>query len=489
MKIFGYDISVRKAPAEQTEQLVKRSYDAAATTRHNKTHWAFADGRDANSIIFQDLPTLRNRCRYECRNNGYAEGIIDTIANDIVGTGPTPQLDSENKNINEIEDKFNDWLEDCDIEGGCLADLLQIAGGWSQCESGEGLIAFKNLKGASPKEVSLRLLAIEPDRLYTPYSLVGNSLLDNTIRDGIKFDEDGRPSIYYISKYHPGAMWTTGVDDFVQVPASQIIHLYRKKRAGQSRGVPWISSSLPLFAALRRFTLATLDSAETAANQSGILTTETDVDDTDATYMAGEEVEIPRNSFLTVSKDSDLKQMKSEHPATTYEMFKNQIINEIARPVNMPFNVAAGNSSDYNYASGRLDWQTYFRFISVIRKWEERKALNKIFWLWYREASLIPRFFKYASNDLIKVTWHWPGSKHVDPIKEANAQRIRLGSLTTTLQDEYAEQGMDWERKLTQIKKEKDKMRELGLEMEDISKPANDPQNQDEPDKKNKERK
>ena len=27
----------------------------------------------------------------------------------------------------------------------------------------------------------------------------------------------------------------------------------------------------------------------------------------------------------------------------------------------MPFNVAAGNSSGYNYASGRLDWQTYFR--------------------------------------------------------------------------------------------------------------------------------
>ena len=178
--------------------------------------------------------------------------------------------------------------------------------------------------------------------------------------------------------------------------------------------------------------------------------------------------------------------MKAEHPATTYDMFKNQIINEIARSINMPFNVAAGNSADYNYASGRLDWQTYFRAILVIRRWIEGAALNRIFNAWYREAIIVPGYLKYNTKDLISLTWHWPGSKHVDPIKEANAQRIRLGSLTTTLQDEYAEQGMDWERKLKQIAKEKSLMQELGLTMEDVSKPANDPQNNDDEDETGK---
>jgi hypothetical protein len=37
--------------------------------------------------------------------------------------------------------------------------------------------------------------------------------------------------------------------------------------------------------------------------------------------------------------------MKSEQPE-----FKKEILNEIARCLNMPFNVAAGNSSGYNYA-------------------------------------------------------------------------------------------------------------------------------------------
>ncbi len=37
--------------------------------------------------------------------------------------------------------------------------------------------------------------------------------------------------------------------------------------------------------------------------------------------------------------------MHAEQPATTYAEFKREILNEIARCLNMPFNVAAGNSS------------------------------------------------------------------------------------------------------------------------------------------------
>ncbi|MFA7462435.1 MAG: phage portal protein, partial [Anaerovoracaceae bacterium] len=237
-------------------------------------------------------------------------------------------------------------------------------------------------------------------------------------------------------------------------------------------------------AELRRFTSATIAAAESAANQAGILKTKVDTTDDDATYAGGEELEIPKNSWLTMPEDSDLQQMRAEHPATTYEMFKNQIINEIARCLNMPFNVAAGNSSNYNYASGRLDWQTYFRAILVIRRWLEGAALGRIFLAWYHEALMVPGYLKYATKDPVNITWHWPGSKHVDPIKEANAQKIRLGSLTTTLANEFAEQGMDWERELKQIAKEKALMKKLGLTMADIAKNQETKEEDDEDDDK-----
>lgn len=59
--------------------------------------------------------------------------------------------------------------------------------------------------------------------------------------------------------------------------------------------------------------------------------------------------------------------------------------------------------------------------------------------------------------------WFWDGREHVDPAKEANAQATRLMSHTTTLANEYAKQGRDWEAELRQRAKEIELMEELGL--------------------------
>ena len=50
--------------------------------------------------------------------------------------------------------------------------------------------------------------------------------------------------------------------------------------------------------------------------------------------------------------------------------------------------------------------------------------------------------------------WFWNGREHVDPAKEANAQATRLKNNTTTLAQEYAKQGRDWETELRQRAKE-----------------------------------
>lgn len=59
--------------------------------------------------------------------------------------------------------------------------------------------------------------------------------------------------------------------------------------------------------------------------------------------------------------------------------------------------------------------------------------------------------------------WFWDRQEHVDPLKEANAQRVRLESRTTSLASEYARQGKDWETELRQIAKEQKLMDELGI--------------------------
>lgn len=465
----------KKLPQKQRRKkiiLTQRSYDAAATNRFNVNYWIYADSKDADSLIFADLATLRNRARYEVRNNSYAKGIIETKANDIVGSGPRLQMATGGKDTDrEIEDKFYQWSENCDFSGRLsLAEIIRLAGSLQQDESGEAFIVFQNENSKEnwltyKPQVTLRLAVIEPDRVTTPLSQAV-SIYNSKMKAGIELDDNGRPIFYYISKKHPGSAFNISYGEYDKIPAYQVIHLYRQDRPGQSRGVPWLTPALPLFAQLRRYTTAVVRAAEKAASISAIIETSITEGDEDQLEV-GDEIEIPQDSILTIPGGNKLTQMKPEQPSSNYKEFKAEILNEIGRCLNMPYNVVAANSAEYNYASGRLDWQVYFRFIKTIRSWLVRVALNRIFFTWLREAMLTRNYLRYPpSLQLLKTiipTWVWPGAEHVDPVKEAAAQKIRLGNLTTSLAAEYALQGKDWERELQQVKKELELIELLGL--------------------------
>jgi capsid protein len=258
------------------------------------------------------------------------------------------------------------------------------------------------------------------------------------------------------------------------------LHWFRADRPGQARGIPDIMPALPLFAQLRRFTLAVIAAAETAADFAGILYTDAPANGEADAAEPFEPIELEKRALLTMPGGWKMSQMQAEQPATTYAEFKHEILNEIARCLNMPFNVAAGNSSGYNYASGRLDHQTYFKAIRVEQVQLEVVVLDRLLAAWFDEAVLIPDLLP-AGMGLIAEwphQWFWDGQEHVDPAKEASAQATRLANHTTTLAHEYARQGRDWEEALRQRAKELALMRELGLTPADVN-PSNNPSPQD----------
>lgn len=178
------------------------------------------------------------------------------------------------------------------------------------------------------------------------------------------------------------------------------------------------------------------------------------------------EMEFAPNMAVFTPEGWEPSQVKAEQPATTYDMFKREILNEIARCLNMPYNVAACNSSGYNYSSGRLDHQTYYKSIRVEQTHLEAVVLDRILSAWLAEAVKV-----FGLGDLGDAThqWFWDGHEHVDPAKEAAAQAQRLSTHTTTLAAEYARQGKDWETELRQRAKEVALMKELGLASAEVA--------------------
>lgn len=444
-------------------RLVVAKFDSAQTTADNRKHWANADGLSPNAAINPEVRrVLRNRARYEVANNSYAKGIVLTLANDTIGTGPRLQMLTADAEANaRIEDAFEQWSRAVDLPG--KLRTMRMA----RAETGEAFALLVNNPGVA-SQVSLDVKLIEADQVCSPLMRRGRS--DEI--DGILLDQWGNPSAYRVLKRHPGDSnaLRVSIDDLLTydtLPAASVVHYYRADRPGQLRGIPDITPALPLFAQLRRYTLATIAAAETAANFAAVIYTDAPANGEADPLEPMDEVELEQRLATVLPGGWKLGQVHAEQPTTTFGEFKREILNEIARCLNMPFNVAAGNSSGYNYASGRLDHQVYFKSIRVEQNQLQFAVLDRILKAWLNEAvlveGLLPQSLRTIARTLPEHAWFWDGVEHVDPAKEANAQATRLANHTTTLAVEFARQGRDWEQELRQRAKELALMNELGL--------------------------
>jgi capsid protein len=334
----------------------------------------------------------------------------------------------------------------------------------ARCQDGETF----GILGYNPKvmhEVKLDLSLLEADQVT---SLLGLTFDDREV-DGIIFDEYGNPEVYRVMKHHPGGVNFSHTDDFIDVPASAMIHNFRQDRPGLHRGVPELTPALSLFAYLRRYSLATLTNAESCANFSGVLYTDAPADGEADAVRTLDSFELEKNTLLAMPGGWKMSQLDPKHPSATYAEYVDKIIDEIVRCILMPANVAKGNSSGYNYASGRLDHMTYYKSIRVDQSFIASVVLDKILIAWLREYFLIhPPIGKVTRYPLPPHAWFWDGMQHVDPSRESKALALRLKNNVTTLAHEFALQGKDWESELRQISREKKLMQELGLTDSDI---------------------
>lgn len=416
-------------------------YDAAQTNEENRRHWASADSLSAATANSPAVRrTLRNRARYETANNCYANGMVRTIAYHCVGSGPTLKINTGDEAANQkIEREWQKWAMAVNL----AAKLRTFRE--ARARDGEAFMVLgTNERLTHPVKLSLRL--VECDQFAAPPSAVQPIAYPSAqYADGIHYDEEGNPTIYDMLPYHPGDAFAVGTAAPKPLRAENVIHWYREDRPGQLRGIPEITPALPLYAILRRYTLATLGAAEIAAMMAMFLKTNSNaIDPAEVDPWAA--LELNRNALTTLPDGWDVSQLKAEQPTTTYDTFTRAVIREIARCLDMPFNVAAGDSSDSSYASGRLDHQTWRRAVDIDRDALQCVALNRIFAAWLDEALLVPNLLEgLPPLASLSHEWHWTPFEHVDPLKEANAAVTLLESGLLSIPTYFAGQGKDWQ--------------------------------------------
>jgi hypothetical protein len=124
-RITGRDAAAAQAALIERQtavisKLVRARYDAAQTTPINQRHWAMADGYSADAALSPEIRRkLRNRARLERDNNPYLAGMVQTLASDLVGTGPRLALTVPGEPapdvVGRVEEAVYEWGQRTDL--------------------------------------------------------------------------------------------------------------------------------------------------------------------------------------------------------------------------------------------------------------------------------------------------------------------------------------------------------------------------------------
>ena len=445
-----------------------RAHFAASDPAPKSSDWWRADNLTADADANPETRRiLRMRSRYEVQNNPYARGMVQTVANDSIGSGPRLSFGSNDDNLNTlVERDFTAWSEM--IRLATKLRTIRI----TRAADGEAFVLLAN-NPALHGPVKLDLQLIDADRVTgddlsalskgTGDVDAGEPLGQSITVDGITFDRFGNPKSYRVLRCHPESV----VGDrgaFYEIAAKDMMHIFRQDRPEQHRGVPELVAALPLFAQLRRYTGAVVESAAQASTYGGILYTDKPENDQAAKIEPMDAVELDMNRLTTMPEGWKMDELYVKAPIATYTDFKKEILSELGSAFGVPYAIVAGTSAGYTYASAKLDHQTYFRSIWTERAFVEDQILNRLFIRWFREWCLAHPDVEISDA---MTPWHghwiWPHTDDLDMEGAAKVQTISLKNNTTTLANEYARQGKNWKTELEQIKKEREYMKELGL--------------------------
>tara|TARA_R110000803_G_scaffold3285_6_gene11213 strand:- start:12282 stop:13949 length:1668 start_codon:yes stop_codon:yes gene_type:complete len=470
---------------------IKAKYDAAHTGVGNENHWANSDKLDPhNAASLKVRSVLRSRSRYEViENNPFLKGIILTLANDFVGrSGPKLQITDKRLSPDRrkaIEERFATWSKSIKLRQKLWR--MRVA----KITDGETFLrAYTNYGGGKRQHpLRLDLQVLECDRVssYTHLSSnMGNEKRAYNEIDGVRFDSYENPLAYHILNKHPGGsiMMDQHAGQGQWTPTESVIHWFRQDR-GWLRGIPELTPSLPLCAILRRYTLAIIRHAETAADLTALIESEGPPGGNSWTDGAGgvttddpfDTFPIEMGSIVNLPWGYKVKQLNPVPFGVQYDEFVGSLLREIIRPIHVPYNMQVGTSKDSNMASAVVDRDIYRSGQESERSHCNEEVMDPTFELFWDEATLLRG---YLGDDLLRSdntwrhelpahVWRWDriGQDHTDPAKVANMIKTYSDMKVMTdrdIQEVYYNRDVeDWRDEVREDLAFQKELRESGL--------------------------
>lgn len=417
-----------------------RTFDAAQDTEENVHQWLFADGRSINEVLVDYRENIVNRSIHEARRNPTVEGVIKSHAGDIVGDdGPGLQMLTDDDAWNgQAESIWKEVAESIDASGQLSLGewLRQDIYQWWTVGDMIAQIVEPNTPGSL---IRTRIHPINGARLRSPYT--GN--YDN-IMLGVERDKYNRPIRYYFED-EVRADFGYKTHEIKPIPAHDILHWFDSIEPGQVCGFPKLASCLQAVSDLREFDNFVMGAAKVQAMMHVIMTTMPGVAEM-AEIEANPTIPKLKNMGVTKAPNGwDLRGLTATQPNQNNTEFRDERIRELGRPAGMPLMQIRLDSSGHNYSSARFDAQTYNKACKLIQGSIGRHRVRPLVMLVLYEAMALG-LLRPKTISKSQIGFRWTQPPHVDPVKEAMAERIRLENRTLSPQMAAQAHNLDWDK-------------------------------------------
>ncbi|MGG5811460.1 phage portal protein [Falsiroseomonas sp. CW058] len=337
---------------------------------------------------------------------------------------------------------------------------------------------------------------VDPDRLSNP-----NGTMDTlTLRGGVELDARGlAPVAYHIRQAHEAEWWAAGrAVTWQRVPRRtswgrpSFVHHYDADRAGDHRPVGGIFT--PVLARMRM--LAQYDRLEVQAAVinaifGAYIESPFDADDVQkALEEDGDGASISAYQRLRSDFHADnrlsagsirlaklfpgekVSTISSSRPAGAFDMFEAAMLRNLAVATGNSFETVSANFRGSTYSSARQ---------ALLEAWRTLTRRRRDFgrgWATPHYVALLEEMIEHgdvplpagapdfaeARAEYARCRWIGPGRGWVDPTKEPEGSRMKIGAGLSTLEREAEENdGLDWEENLDQLALEQQAAQARGL--------------------------
>lgn len=463
-------------------------------------------GMSADEDIVDNIETLRARSRDLFMGSPLATGAIKTVRTNVVGSGLAlnAQIDADFLGLSEdqarawedqVEREWRLWSEsvDCDAERRQNFFQLQSLVLLSALISGDVFVTMPVIKRAG-SVYDLRIGLIEADRVCNPIPMPEGI----NVLGGVEIGTYGESLAYWVAKTNPNSSLrfvsnTPQAWKRVQAFGSKtgrrnILHIMCDvERPAQRRGVPMLAPVIESLKQLSRYSEAELMAAVVSGMFTVFIKSNTPNSPLGSAFPTTNQIDPDPNSYelgngaiVGLEEGEEVQIANPGRPNSAFDGFVIAISRQIGAALEIPYELLVKNFTA-SYSASRASLLEAWKMFRMRREWLIGNFCQPVYEEWLTEAVLKGRIQAsgFFDDPAIKAAWcgaDWYGDAQgqLDPLKEANAAKVRVDEGFSTREREAAElTGMKYET-VHAVRKREEAMRKAdGLVASQISEPSN----------------